>query len=302
MNNFKTNLDRLISRENGILAKQGLNTNDKFPGTFCRTQAFEANPELFYLVLDKVQDGYFKVIPGNLDGFTAGPKDLVLPRNILGGYVSLATDLVCTLPEAALGKCFAILEEDVFHKVHDAVRSYPDKKSAAIPYGIGLPYINAHETRKIIHDTLCSIVKNAQEMTSQSAAQDSLPDLSALFKARVKEFFRAGFSSVLDQPSVSLAAGKEEIQAVECSVEGMEHIALFLEFDKNKGVLTVELFDKQTGEPLGNDCQDWKLFNSAGEQLGILDNGAVSVEGIQDFNGVFCLMDTENGIHEVYRK
>ena len=82
MNNFKTNLDRLISRKNETLAKQGLNTNDKFPGTFCRTQAFEANPELFYLVLDKVQDGYFKVIPGNLDGFTAGPEDLVLPRNI----------------------------------------------------------------------------------------------------------------------------------------------------------------------------------------------------------------------------
>ncbi|MBO5724036.1 MAG: hypothetical protein J6S58_04335, partial [Lentisphaeria bacterium] len=216
-----------------------------------------------------------------------------------GGYVSLATDLVCTLPEAALGKCFAILEEDVFHKVHDAVKSYPDKKRAAISYGIGLPYINAHETRKITHDGLCAIVKSAQNMAVQTSAPETAQEFSAVFKARVKEFFLAGAAGLFGQQQVSLAAGKEETQSVECVVEGLEHIALILEFDKRKGTLCVELFDKTTGGVAQNDCQNWKLFNSAGELLGVIDNGGISVEGLSDFDGILCLMDTDNGIHAV---
>ena len=145
-------------------AKQGLESEEKFPGMLYRTAQFKDHPEVFYL-LTSVDGETCDIIPGSLDGIMAGPDDIVLPKSALGDFVFLSLDLAATLPVSSLGKGFAMLDNNTYNRIIDSQIQYDTGEAGDRPsYCFGLSYISQHDSRIAYHEVLGDIVQQAQGM------------------------------------------------------------------------------------------------------------------------------------------
>ena len=283
---------RLI-KENPLSAKQGLNSEVKTPGMLCRTSEFEANPDLFYLVTE-VDEKYCDVIPGSLDGIMAGPDDIVLPKNVLGDFIFLSLDLAATLPADALGKGFAMLDDDTYNRIIDSQIEYDTGEAGDTPsYSFGLPYIRQFDSRIAYHENITDIVQQAQAPAcSEVFANDAEP---IDYAATVKKWFRARFVPVFEVPAAALAAGPaQKNPQAECTLAGFGGSVL-LEYSSMEKQLHIDFYDA-AGNIEKQRFENWKIADDQGNFIGSVLGGTALIP-MPDFTPRICLVDPDGNIH-----
>ena len=283
---------RLI-KENPPSARQGLNTEKKTPGMLCRTTEFEANPDLFYLVTE-IDGNYCDIIPGSLDGIMAGPDDIVLPKNVLGDFIFLSLDLAATLPVKALGKAFAMLDNDTYNRIIDSQIKYETGEKGDSPsYSFGLPYISKFDSRVAYHEIITDLVQQAQAPVYSEVFANAAEPID--FAATVKKWFQSQFTPAFDAPEVALAAAaaRKNPQA-ECTVAGFTG-SVILEYSIMEKQLHIDFYDAD-GNIEKQQFENWKIVNEQGDTLGSV-RGGTAIVPMAEFNPRICLIDPEGNIH-----
>ena len=283
---------RLV-KENPLSAKQGLNSEIKTPGMLCRTSEFEANPDLFYLVTE-VDENYCDVIPGSLDGIMAGPDDIVLPKNVLGDFIFLSLDLAATLPADALGKGFAMLDDDTYNRIIDSQIEYDTGEAGDTPsYSFGLPYISQFDSRVAYHENITDIIQRAQAAVYSEVFETGSEPID--FAVAMKEWFQDHFVPIFDTPETALAAGPARGNPkAECSLAGFGGSVL-LEYSSIEKQLHIDFYDA-AGNIEKQRFEMWKIVNEQGDTLGSVRGGAVLVP-MAEFDPRICLIDPDGKIH-----
>ena len=165
-NTIKEILDYLPNKN--TLAKQGLsldNVDVKQLHVSCEQTSNPENLDIqdFFFLVTKVENKTCHVIPGSFDGVMAGPNDIVLPKNILGQYVYLSLDMQEIVPISSLDKGFAILDNQSFDKVIQAIDTYnQDDKAIKTSFANGMPYISKHDDRIEYHEHQKSLLTKMQ--------------------------------------------------------------------------------------------------------------------------------------------
>lgn len=131
---------RKYNHEHPTTARQGLYLETIEPGQLHRCKNSVEHTEFFYLILEDEGDTC-RIIPGSLDGFMAGPEDMVLPKDVMGDFVFLASSMEKSVAKDKIGHGFAILDEHTFNLVK------------ARSYSKGLPF-TPWDSRKIYREEL----------------------------------------------------------------------------------------------------------------------------------------------------
>ena len=283
-------LSRLI-KENPLSARQGLNTEEKTPGMLCRTAWFEANPNLFYLVTE-IDGKYCDIIPGSLDGIMAGPDDIVLPKKVLGDFIFLSLDLAATLPVRALGKAFAMLDNDTYNRIIDSQIKYEIGEEGDSPsYSFGLPYISRFDSRVAYHEIIMDLVQQAQAPVYSEVFANVAEPID--FTAIVKKWFQDNFVSIFEMPEAVLAAGPARKNPhAECSLAGFP---VLLEYSISEKQLHIDFYDA-AGNIEKQQFENWKIVNEQGDTLGSVRSGTAIVP-MAEFDPRICLIDSKGNIH-----
>lgn len=166
MKNAKRHWEQLCQRikEHPTTAKQGLTLPTPAPGQLHWPISPADEPDMFYLIVE-VFDKYVEVIPGSFDAMMACTDDIILPKSVFGKFTFLSLNLSATLPDSALGKGFAVLDDDTFNRIIDSQLEYETGEKGELPSFpfAALPYASESDPRKFYHDHIVDIMKGKKK-------------------------------------------------------------------------------------------------------------------------------------------
>lgn len=180
--------------------------------------------------------------------------------------------------------------------------------SADVLARTGLPIRDVNDVRLAYQDKVLANfaeLDEADEALSNDVPRMTSEEWQKMVARRIAE---RKLSSVWRHPVVrregafAVAAAEKnepEFFRAECDVEGTDKIVR-LAYDKAVAQASLQVFDAQ-----GNDSTSldgWKLVDGAGNLLGEVRDGAVTANGLAEFDGVCCLVDPQGEIHALIER
>jgi hypothetical protein len=237
-------------------AEQGLKLSEPAEGQLHRLRSVGEMPEAFALVT-KIKGGNCAVIPGSFDAMEGGPDDLVLPRSVLGDYVTLAMDLARNVSTQALGTGFARLDEESFRNVCESLAEFQGTKGARQMYPYALPYIGRDDERIAYHAQLKERVRESQT------------------QALLEQF--ASWVLLAPQQGVALAAGGETAMVRMEFIARDGHLSLTMDLDPAQKRCYVSVYGGDGEESHAAD--GWQLHLAADRtSLGTIADGGLACD------------------------
>ena len=246
-----------------VSARQGLKLTKPAEKQFHHLKESSDIPEMFVLVTD-VKDGNCHVIPGSFDAMQGGPDDAVLPKSVMGDYVTLAMDLSTDLPSQALGSGFAILDDKTYQRVLDTLESFNGKEPKGTPFSFALPYIGKSDERITYHSRMKSLLEQAKKKNVVQSA-----------------FTRHFVISVFPREQMALAAGsgQKDIR-LEYAVND-RGLSILVEYSQLDSTFYVNVYNEKGEE--SNSLDGYQIRMSSSEKiLGTIKDGAMTFQWHDD--------------------
>lgn len=291
---MKTNIKQILEdlkayhKNNPTTAEQNLDLSEIKPGQLHRTNDAEKNYDLFYFVVSKTDSNHSEVIPGTFDSFSAINTDIVLPKNVMGDFISLSLDLATIIPDRSIGKCFAIPDKETATRIIASLRQYQTGIAGEIPsYPFALPPIGKNDPSIAFHQRIKNVVESAKNATTEIIAD---------FITSIKDFFTLNPEPVFGTPELALAAGTKQQLFAEFQIEEYDG-SLSLGYDIEEKRLIINVFNADGEDSSALD--GWKIFNIDGQELSTIQSAEAVIENLQTFDGMICLIDSDGNIHKL---
>lgn len=227
-----------------------------------------------FVLITKVSNLTCSVIPGSFYAMHGGPDDLVLPKSVLGDYVTLSMDLATELPFKAIGKGFASLDDVTYKTVLRSFDDFSGKSVEGDTFSYALPYIGESDRRIAYHRHLDEVIDKARNV-----AVDCRENVITIWR---------------HEPCLSAAAASEK-NDVHLEFEVQEKaLVLQIEYSRAEKKIIANVFDKSGDNSNGLDgCQ---LLGVKYAVQGTIKDGHAEIAFPDDVEDCQLCLVTEDGL------
>ena len=283
-----------------ILATRGLKLQTIEPGQLHCPLDSEDFSEVFYLILRKC-GGYYLVIPGSLHARMAGDQDIILPKNVMGDFISLSLDLAKVLPASSIGNGFAKLDEATFANVEVAYDNYKIGKSG--PYPFALPYGSVNDPMAQYHENIRDLVNQACDLTqtirNHFAESPILFKKALLFPTPMAIARDIGILKKRSLPSFMMPqqdkSSNESKKTARCRIQGYDDAIFNVMYYYEEGIL--QLTCRKTNGDTVSCFDSWLLADESGTIFSEIKAGKAEIHALKQWKGALCLIDGKQCIH-----
>lgn len=273
--NTKNIFDSILEsvKSSSCTAVQGLKEEQVAAKQLHRFREGADHPEFFALVTE-VGEKDCTIVPGSLDAYEAGTGDYVLPRSVMGDYVSLCVELEQKVPVESLGNAFARLDDDSFARVAETIARYKGGSvNNAEPFRPAFPFVGDLDSRLLTRGYLKSVVDESVQSVRLLVMGKELKERIRIalegIAQRLGEAADAIFAAPAFEPA--LAAGEEEKYTSQVfKVDGVPGVELEFEYADGAASMMGRVYrDGNVSEEL-DGCS---LIDEAGTELGTITKG-----------------------------
>lgn len=259
-------------------AQQGLSLSTIKPGQLHEFKNNRSMPELFALVVEAGKTES-EVIPGSYKAIMGGPNDLILSKDIMGDHISLALDLITTVPNSELTDGYAKLDDESFGKVLISIKVFhkelPKEKNDFI---FALPYFGHRDERLLYHKKMKKVVDSVKKTYSNYSLH----------------FFSLSNWAPQSNMSMRLAAGEQSKERLWIlGVEGT-FAEIQITYTSEDGMLGFRVYDSD--ENKSNFLDGYQVyFEEEGKEqaLGTISSGRLMAKCPKGFDGRIGLVSPE---------
>lgn len=247
-----------------------------------------------FVLITKVSNLTCSVIPGSFYAMHGGPDDLVLPKSVLGDYVTLSMDLATELPFKAIGKGFASLDDVTYKTVLRSFDDFSGKSVEGDTFSYALPYIGESDRRIAYHRHLDEVIDKARNVAVDCRENEAAA--SSTFQ-RLNQFQENVITIWRHEPCLSAAAASEK-NDVHLEFEVQEKaLVLQIEYSRAEKKIIANVFDKSGDNSNGLDgCQ---LLGVKYAVQGTIKDGHAEIAFPDDVEDCQLCLVTEDGLELV---